>query len=57
MSANKFRFYEVRTVVRANNQTEAIAVAKGRRSTPGDILVTEVDRISAAEARALAGTE
>lgn len=56
--SNKFRYYTVNTstVVRANNKTQAEAIARGRRGVPGNVLDTtvEVDRITAGEAKTLA---
>lgn len=58
MSENKFRYYEVNqvAVVKANNKTEAEAVARGRRGVSGTTLATEtvIEQLSAVEARDLA---
>lgn len=55
MSANKLKYFEVTTtaVVRANNMTDAEAIARGRRNIQGQVLVTDTDisRISANEAQ------
>lgn len=55
MSSNKLRYYEVvsSTIVRANNMTDAQAIAKGRKNVPGNLLWSDVDtsRISASEAQ------
>lgn len=55
-NTNKFRYYTVTTtsVVRANNKTDALALAMNRRGVAGQNLFTErdVERITAAEARA-----
>lgn len=56
--SNKFRYYTVNTstVVRANNKTQAEAIARGRRGVPGTVLdaSVEVERVTAGEAKALA---
>lgn len=57
MSQNKFKYFEVNTVsvVRANNMTDAQAIANGRKNVPGQLLGvgTETLRLSADEARSL----
>lgn len=60
MSDSKFRYYSVTTttVVRANNKTDALALAKNRRGVPGQSLQEDVwiDRIPASEAHSLVQT-
>jgi len=60
MSANKFRYYNVTTttVVKANNKTDAIAIASGSHSTIGKAMAryVEAERIPAVEANEMAIT-
>ena len=60
MSENKFKYFQVETVatVQANNQTDAIALARGRRGVSGKVLDTTVDinRVPATVAKAQTAT-
>lgn len=60
MSSNKFNYYTVTrtTVVKANNKTDALALAMNRRGITGEALATDTDieRIPAAEAHTLVQT-
>ena len=55
MSENKFNYFEVTTsfLVKAKNKSEAEKVARGNKSTRGEILSTNVDveRVSAVAVR------
>lgn len=57
MSNSKFNYYTVTTttVVRANNKTDALSLARNRRGVPGQSLSqeTEIERIPAAEAHSV----
>lgn len=58
MSENKFKYFEITNtaIVRANNKTDAEAVARGRRGVSGSTLASEVsvEVLSATEAKTLA---
>lgn len=58
MSDVKFKYFEITktAVVRANNKSDAEAVASGRRGVSGSTLASEVSvtQLSAPEARELA---
>jgi len=55
MSANKTKYFTViqTSVVAANNKTDALAIARGRRGVTGKLMShdSETHRISATEAK------
>lgn len=57
MSTNKFRYYSVVTekIVKANNKTEAMLIADGHYSVPGEVVTEfqDANRITASEVHTL----